>query len=357
MVNSRKYEKCFSEPRKDKTGGFSALPGKQTGWCSRCDYFNNQLSPNHIEIVMNCDNVVSSAGNTVKSPDGNEGKVYPHVHPFTEIFYWVGTDPNNPEDLGATVEHWLGDGEEAEGIWAEKNSTAIAPGGMTHLPFAVRDLRKPFLTFTILDHPVSTTYRVLKVPSAFKIERKPGDPLPKLKKYAHLYNKSDLSDAPVIPAHKGKSYIALVHDYKQNQNTPHYVRIDMIYGGGIGFGCGDKVQMPHAIFPGVSVQRRSLPVKYPVTAAYCFIPTSDFDHADDLGGTVEFWIGEGAEAEKYTITRPTNVFIPPNTVHMPIYIKETHTPFFMGLILDTPLWTGEYSQKFPASFEHIVDAK
>jgi len=356
-VSGKKYEKCISEAKKVRIGPYAALPTTRIGYGESCNIFQNELCPNSIEIVLNFDTVVSSAGNTVKLPDGYEGKIFPHKHAVPEIFHSVGTDPDNPDDLGATVEHWMGEGEEAEGVWTTKPSTVIVPASLTHLPFSIREVRKPFLSLSIIDQPFATSVRVPIVPSGFKIERKPEDPIPQVQKYAKYISELNLNDAPVFPSHKGKSYVAMLHDYKQNELAPHYVRIDMIYGSGIGWGCGDIMQMPHAVLFNVNTTRRSLPIKHPVTATYLFISTNDFDHMEDLGGTVEFWIGEGTQAEQYIITKPTNIFIPQMTVHQPIYIREVHKPFLMATILETPLWSAAYTEQFPTAFNNVAEGK
>ena len=74
--------------------------------------------------------------------------------------------------------------------------------------------------------------------------------------------------------------------------------------------------------------------------------------AAELGGTVEFWIGEGADAEKYEINRATSILIPKNTVHLPAYVTKLHKPFLMLSVLDAPIWTAVWSQSFPQDFSH-----
>jgi hypothetical protein len=347
MVQSRKYEKCITLAKLDRAS--HNLGREETTYGSRCSKIHNPLCPHETEIVMN-----------METTTGRPGVPLPHIHAFTETFYWVGTDYNNPYDLGGTVEFWLGQGDEAEGFSTEKPFTCIAPGGTPHTPIPVREVKKPILVVTIVDHPMTARILATKPPTNYKDYRKPGDPLPKLNKYAKNFNPNNISGVPDIPSHKGKTYVALVHDYGQNEMTPHYGKIDMVYGEGIGWGCGDSMTLPDPMRAGVTLTRRSLPVQYPVTATYVFYPIGvDIDHAKNLGGEVEFWIGEGEEAEQYIITKPTFVFIPPNTVHMPIYVKDIHKPygFAMITILDTPLWAGVSSQKFPTTFEHIVEVK
>jgi hypothetical protein len=345
----RKYEKCLSEAKSHREGVGEATFGTSFG------FFENKLCPHQTEVHINCNPMANASGNIIKLPNGQQGQFFPHKHAFTEIFYEIGTDPFKPDDLGGVHEMWIGEGEEAEGVWIDKPSAVVVPAGMTHLPHAVREVRRPFLSLTICDYPVTARVMVPKVPSGFKTERKPDDPIPKLQKYAKYYSENNITDAPVFAAHKGKSHVALLHDFKQNELASHYTKVDIIYGDGIGWGCGDTMQVPHSYLTGLIATRRSLPIKHPITASYYFIPTGNLANAEDLGGTIEFWIGEGEEAEQYIITKPTFVFIPPDTVHMPIYIKELHKPFFMATILDTPLWAGVYNEKFPTAFDRVAE--
>jgi hypothetical protein len=47
---------------------------------------------------------------------------------------------------------------------------------------------------------------------------------------------------------------------------------------------------------------------------------------DDLGGEVEMWIGQGEEAEKYIITKPTAVTIPKGLPHNPVVFRKINNP-------------------------------
>jgi hypothetical protein len=359
MAQSRKYGKCFSEAKPHRaTGHF--LGREELTFGTHFGNFENELCPHFIELIMNIDTMLALPGGIVNLPDGQQGRSFPHKHPFTEVFHWIGTDPYNPGDLGGKMEFWLGEGEEAEGIWSEKPFSVVAPPGTTHTPITIREIHKPILTLTICDYPTSPSSRISveKVPSNYKIDRKSGDAMPKVQKYKNNFNEINITDAPVFPSHKGKSHIAMLHDYKQNQLAPHYLKVDMIYGSGIGWGCGDTFKINDTRIAGIVDTVRSLPVKHPFTVSYYFYSLAeDLEHAEDLGGEVEFWIGEGAEAEQYIFTKPTFVFIPPRIVHQPIYIREVHRPFFMVTLLDTPLWAGSYIEKFPPAFKHISAGK
>jgi hypothetical protein len=126
------------------------------------------------------------------------------------------------------------------------------------------------------------------------------------------------------------------------------VEASLIYGFGMGWGCGDICENP-------VIKTRSLLYRHGVMETYIFIGT-DKDNQEDLGGSVEFWIGEGEEAEEYIIDKPTVILVPRNTLHMPIYVREMRNPFVMISILDTPLMAALPKPVFPPDFKYLVEA-
>jgi hypothetical protein len=73
----------------------------------------------------------------------------PHAHNFDEIFIWIGTNLEDPDDLGGEVEMTLGEGEEAEKITIESSALVYVPKGVVHQPTTVKRVDRPFLVVTI----------------------------------------------------------------------------------------------------------------------------------------------------------------------------------------------------------------
>jgi len=272
-------------------------------------------------------------------------RTFPHKHVHTEYFIIFGSDPDNPDDLGGTIEFWLGEGEEAEPFLITKPTTILVPPKVVHLPQAYREARRPMCQIVVYDSTLWSCYQVPKVPPGFDLEKQVIERAASEKKYKNCVNERDVSNAAIFPSHKGKSQVMLQHDVRQNELAPHWIEINLISGSGIGWGCGDIMQ-----FPEYEIQ--SLPHFHDVVETYCFFGT-DPDNQEDLGGTVEFWVGGGAEAKEYIIRKPTILLIPPNMTHLPLYVREVHNPFVAASILDTPLWSGIYTDVFPTGFEHI----
>lgn len=66
----------------------------------------------------------------------------PHAHPYDELLYFLGSDPDNPEKLNATVE--FGIGEEWQKLTFDKTAVLRFPAGLRHAPVYVRKVERPF---------------------------------------------------------------------------------------------------------------------------------------------------------------------------------------------------------------------
>ena len=57
---------------------------------------------------------------------------------------------------------------------------------------------------------------------------------------------------------------------------------------------------------------------------------------EEFGAEVEFVLGEGADAETYTITSTTWVYVPGNLPHCPLEFKRVDKPIMFGHIMFAP---------------------
>jgi len=77
--------------------------------------------------------------------DTNDTGPEAHTHEdWDELIGFLGGDPDNPDDLGATVTFML-DGETIE---IKKSTVFYAPRGMIHSPILVPEYKRPFIHFT-----------------------------------------------------------------------------------------------------------------------------------------------------------------------------------------------------------------
>lgn len=74
----------------------------------------------------------------IPDPDPVE---WEHKHEFDEILCFIGTDPQNPHELGGEIDFYIG-GEKHN---FTKNTTIFVPKGVKHCPFYHKRVDRPFL--------------------------------------------------------------------------------------------------------------------------------------------------------------------------------------------------------------------
>jgi len=70
--------------------------------------------------------------------------VKPHKHEFDEVLACIGTNQEDPHDLGGEIEFWLDD----EKYLLTKSCLVFIPMGLRHCPFIVRSVDRPIFHFT-----------------------------------------------------------------------------------------------------------------------------------------------------------------------------------------------------------------
>ena len=79
------------------------------------------------------------------NPGPNPGVYEAHYHPHDEMIGFIGTDPNNPGELGAEAILWIED----EKYVITKSFLAYFPRGLVHCPLTVNKVTRPILHFDI----------------------------------------------------------------------------------------------------------------------------------------------------------------------------------------------------------------
>jgi len=82
----------------------------------------------------------------------------PHKHACNEIFWFLGTNPDDPGDLGAEVEFWMGEGKDTEVIKLNTSGVIFTPGGTLHLPVFFKKVKRPVL-WTVLGLNIGETLK------------------------------------------------------------------------------------------------------------------------------------------------------------------------------------------------------
>ncbi len=71
----------------------------------------------------------------------------PHTHKYPELFMHLGTDPDNPMDLGAEVEMCVG--PEMEKHVITRSTIICLPANFVHGPWRILKVTRPFLLVTV----------------------------------------------------------------------------------------------------------------------------------------------------------------------------------------------------------------
>jgi hypothetical protein len=80
-------------------------------------------------------------------PAGSEARragTEPHSHDYDEVLAFFGTDLEDPHNLGAEVELWLGD----EKHIITRSSLVFVPAGLKHCPLTFLRVDRPVFHFT-----------------------------------------------------------------------------------------------------------------------------------------------------------------------------------------------------------------
>jgi len=65
------------------------------------------------------------------------------------MFIFIGTNREDPDDLGAEVEFWLGEEQEVDKLIFNTSSLVFVPRGLLHMPIIYRKVEKPFLLVVV----------------------------------------------------------------------------------------------------------------------------------------------------------------------------------------------------------------
>jgi|WetSurMetagenome_2_1015567.scaffolds.fasta_scaffold18639_5 hypothetical protein len=69
----------------------------------------------------------------------------PHNHDFDEYLIFLGTNPEDPHDLGGEIELWLED----EKHIITRSAAVFVPRGLYHTPLLFKRVDRPFITIRV----------------------------------------------------------------------------------------------------------------------------------------------------------------------------------------------------------------
>jgi len=78
-------------------------------------------------------------------------RVPPHKHAtYNELFMFLGTNPDDPLDLGAEATFWLGEDDELEGVKLTTTASVFVPAGIAHFPIEWKNVKRPCVFIVVM---------------------------------------------------------------------------------------------------------------------------------------------------------------------------------------------------------------
>jgi hypothetical protein len=274
-----------------------------------------------------------------------------HAHPgYDELFLFFGTDPRDNTRLGGQVEAWLGEGKDAQKFIIKEPTAKWVPKNLAHNPWIVTRVDNPKYPIIIMVIALTSSYTPQKndwsnfpYPPAFSMDKlgieQPGKGL-----YTKNVKKISFAKDRIMPFLRTRVVQpTLMFDKNIIPDVPVWVEWFHVYAGGCGIGTPaldiTPIKMPDGtvfdMAPGYSHAHN-------FDELFLFIPADPHDTLN-LGGEVETWLGKADEAEKFSFTKSTAVWVPANVHHNPQYYRqvEADKSYFMVVIALTKNYFGD----------------
>jgi hypothetical protein len=121
----------------------SLAPGVDTGplvLCSRKLLKNSNMG---FEWgIISKDHIVGNDD----TPESEGGRMQPHKDVgHDHMICFLGTNPDDPSDLGGEVEFWLGEGKELDKVVINTSSSVYIPEGLAMFPMKFKNVKRPFI--------------------------------------------------------------------------------------------------------------------------------------------------------------------------------------------------------------------
>jgi len=233
-----------------------------------------------------------------------------HIHKNTEYLIQIGTNVDDPFDLGAEVDLRLG--KEMERYLINSPTVVYVPAGFIHSPWTPRNVRRPFIFMQVSQPRPDGTYGQEIPEGRPPQESQWGD-------YSFL---SVDENAPFTDPAKGKYGKYVISGRSIADDGEHGITLVPPEGK-------EKIKgYPGVIMswlPPKATPYRMHPPHIHTNAEFLIHLGTNPDDPFDLGAEIELCMGK--ELEKYVINRPTVVYIPPGFIHSPWIIKKVNRPF------------------------------
>lgn len=260
------------------------------------------------------------------------------VHPYDEVLVFASTNVKDMLDLGAEVSVEIG--EERETYTFNETQVVCIPRGTPHGPVKVKNVRRPFLHYTITLNPV---YSAEEIP-VFALK----SPVPDSQKYKdycrvfkwvvdpvtglRIQDKFDNVDEVNLGIQKSNlDARGVSHPRNRGDKGPgNAENIVWLFGSEM-LGFELNTLWGHYTDPGIW-HRAGESHSHPTEEILVYIGL-DADDPDNLGACCETAMGE--EDERYACTKPTAYVQPKGFSHLPQTTRWVDRPFgFLVIDLD-----------------------
>jgi hypothetical protein len=121
----------------------SLVPGVDTGPIVLCSRKLLKESKVGFEWgIISRDQIIG----TDSVPAAEGGGMGPHKDVgHDHLFCFLGTNPDDPNDLGAEVEFWLGEGDETDKVVINTPSSVYVPEGLAVFPMKWKNVKRPVI--------------------------------------------------------------------------------------------------------------------------------------------------------------------------------------------------------------------
>lgn len=130
----KNYQKNLVQNPVREVGATQEIKGRQNPTMT---FMSNELVPGS--------NMYIEVGWIYQMPEPNPHILH-HAHDFDEIVLHFGSDPQNPEELGAEIEFVVGD----ETLKINKTSALFVPKGVPHGPLTWKKVVRPHIQMVVM---------------------------------------------------------------------------------------------------------------------------------------------------------------------------------------------------------------
>jgi hypothetical protein len=288
-------------------------------------------------------------------PGDWHGGLDPHVHPYPEVYFFVGLDTANINQLGAEIECCLG--KEQETYTFAESTVIVVPAGLPHGPFVTKRIYSPkgFGCYTAgLNARPETDYmgeaaakmsaaqwqKIMpagrgKVAAGEKILK--NKPVKATGKYAHLLKtlnkfmlteRGKLNTARFTPEELAKRAAASKKSgFRLGPGNADHLA--WMYGRDLE---GLKVNMDWGFYSKPGLWHRGVGAHVHTADEVLVFAGADPSDINYLGAEIEIDLGK--EHERYVINKPSVVICPAGLPHCPIitrWIDKPHAFFSINL--------------------------